>query len=331
MVRNLHYVPNAYSAQGNSGFVAGTVRVGTDYAERMNFQLGIVRRPGAAWQVASEVLSVIPPPEYAHPITAAQLVEELDDAGIARGVVLSVGYWFGNPKRQLPDSEAWAKARAENDWTVAQVGQFPDRLVALCGVNPRASYALTELERCATLPHVKGMKLHFSNSGVDVKNPAHVEKLRRFFTAANARHMALVIHARQRGAYTREHAAIIVSQLIPAAPDVSIQVAHMGSGDFAPDEASDVFVDAIASGNPVMRNVWLDMTQTVLTDGSQSAATLSHIASVLRRAGLHRILFGTDMTGPGNNPPPREHWKAIRRLRLRARSCSSSRTTSRPT
>jgi len=79
-------------------------------------------------------------------LDARQLVALLDAAGIRRAVVLSVAYQFANPNRPAVQDE-YAKVRAENDWTSEQVGQFPDRLVAFCGLNPLKDYALTELAR----------------------------------------------------------------------------------------------------------------------------------------------------------------------------------------
>jgi uncharacterized protein len=69
------------------------------------------------------------------PITAERLVAELDAAGTRVGVVLSVAYWFGNPRLAPVDNE-YAKVRAENDWTTQQARRFPDRLVPFSGVNP---------------------------------------------------------------------------------------------------------------------------------------------------------------------------------------------------
>jgi hypothetical protein len=38
-----------------------------------------------------------------------------------------------------------------------------------------------------------------------VQRPEHVERLRRFFRAANDRRLAVVAHVRQLGPYPREH------------------------------------------------------------------------------------------------------------------------------
>jgi hypothetical protein len=51
--------------------------------------------------------------QFEREITADDLIDNLDEAGIERAVVLSVGYW----------STDEAKTRAENDWTAAQVAR----------------------------------------------------------------------------------------------------------------------------------------------------------------------------------------------------------------
>jgi uncharacterized protein len=163
---------------------------------------------------------------------------------------------------------------------------------------------------------VKGIKTHFANVRVDLKNPAHVAKLKRFFEAANANRLAVVAHVRTVGQWTPELAKIVLDQVIPAAPDIPIQLAHMGSAGGEPDEATTVFADAVVKKDPRVKNLYFDITQSVLTDGSQSQEQLARMADVFRRIGLERIFFGTDMTGPGGNPPPREHWKAVRKLPL---------------
>jgi len=80
-------------------------------------------------------------------VTARDVTALLDSAGIRRAVVLSVAYIYSSPARTIADE--YAKVRADNDWTAAQAAEYPDRLVAFCGLNPLEEYALDELTRCA--------------------------------------------------------------------------------------------------------------------------------------------------------------------------------------
>jgi len=195
---------------------------------------------------------------------------------------------------------------------VSEVGRYPDRLVAFCGVNPLRTYAVREVERCAALPHVRGIKLHFGNSRVDVKNPQHVDAVRRVFAAANAHHLALAVHLWTLDkSYGAEHARIFLERVLPAAPDVTVQIAHLGgAGRYAYDDVTAVFADAIAAHDARMAHVYFDLA-TVVTE-TQSSETLSLIARRLRQIGLERILFGAD-TPILDRPTPMVAWATVRR------------------
>jgi predicted TIM-barrel fold metal-dependent hydrolase len=306
------FVPNEYWVDGSAGYIAGTVRTGDSTEDEMHFAFGLKKDSRGEWRIAVEYATNKPPLTFAEPITAEKLIGHLDDAGIQRAVVLSLAYWLGSPLREKPVENEYARVREANDWTVEQVARYPERLVAFCGVNPLKDYALEEVSRCSRLPQVRGMKLHFGNSGVDVKNPEHVEKLRRFFRAANDNRMALAVHLWTLDkSYGAEHSKLFLEQLLPEAPDVTIQIAHMaGGGRYAHDDALAVFADAITAGDPRMKNVYFDLT-TVVTD-AQPPETLALIARRLRQIGLQRILFGAD-TAVATRPPPILAWATARR------------------
>ena len=82
--------------------------------------------------------------------------------------------------------------------------------------------------------------MHFGNSGVDYHNPQHIEQLRRVFRAANGYRMPIVVHIRAsfslEAAYGRDEARVFLSELVPAAPDVVIQIAHMAGGGAPGDQ-----------------------------------------------------------------------------------------------
>jgi uncharacterized protein len=258
--------------------------------------------------------------ESVKPITADDLISLLDAAGIQRAVVLSVAYILGDPSGTPADE--YEKVKAENDWTSSQVARFPDRLVGLCSVNPLKNYALDELGRCAKDPRLRrGLKLHFANSRVDYHNPAHIERLRALFAAANTYRMAIVAHMRTsisaKIPYGAEEARIFLKEIVPAAPDVPIHIAHLaGAGGYQDpliDQALSVFVDAIQSSDPRTKNLYFDVTTVVLPITGSERLTL--IATRLRQLGLSRILYGSDAAS-GGNLPPSEGWAAFRRLPL---------------
>jgi len=246
-------------------------------------------------------------------LDAKELIAQLDDAGIRRAVVLSVAYIYGDDRRQVADEQA--KVRAENDWTAAQVGRWPQRLVGFCGLSPLRSYALEELERCARLPNMHGLKLHLGNSGVSLRNPRHVEALGAVFEAADALKLPIVVHLRARSGqpYGAEDAAIFLNKVVARAPNTVVQIAHLaGAGPGYPDyadEAMGVFVDAIKSRDPAARNLFFDVTSVATSDTTRENGAL--IARRIREVGAHRVLFGADLS-IGGNPPPAQAWEIFR-------------------
>jgi predicted TIM-barrel fold metal-dependent hydrolase len=315
VAKGIRYIPNAYGVDGASGYIAGTVQLGEPAKDVLNFLLALQKGPDGKWRIAAESATLKPPPTMQEPATAERLIEQLDDARIPRAVVLSIAYWYGSASRKAPPEEEYAKVRAENDWVIQQAARFPERLVPFCSFNPLKDYALAELARCAKHASVRGLKLHFGNSGVDVKNPQHVEQLRRVFRAANEHRLAIVAHLWiTGGSYGREHSEIFLKEVLPEAPDVTVQIAHLaGAGPgYGFDDAVAVFADAIAAGDPRTRNLYFDVATNVTDE--EPPETLALVAKRLRQLGLGRILYGSDMTVGTETPPPAASWATLRRL-----------------
>jgi predicted TIM-barrel fold metal-dependent hydrolase len=252
------------------------------------------------------------------PNSAKSLVAYLDSAGIKRALVLSVAYQYGNPSRHVENE--YEHVKAENDWTSAQVALYPDRLRAFCGVNPLAPYALDEIARCARDPRLRtGLKLHFGNSDVNVHDAAQVAQLQRVFRAANANGMAIVVHMHasvdKRRPYGRAEAVVFLEQLLPAAPDVPVQIAHLagaGAYDDSTDHAAAVFVDAIARHDPRVAHLYVDVSG--LNIDALTPERKARLARRIRQIGLDRILYGSDGAIPGHGP--REYWASFKTLPL---------------
>jgi predicted TIM-barrel fold metal-dependent hydrolase len=253
-------------------------------------------------------------------ISARNLIELLDAAGIQRALVLSMAYTWGKASR-APVANEYEHVKAENDWTAQQVSQYPDRLRAFCSFNPLKPYALEELARCSKDPQLHyGLKLHFGNSDVDLDNPNDVEKVKKVFAAANGFHMPIVVHLHtsidNQRKYGADQARVFLNQLLAAAPDVPVQIAHLagaGGYDAATDAALSVFTDAIAKHDARLKNVWFDVAVVVRPD--MSPADLQHIATRIRQIGVVRVLYGSDAA---TNPLayPKAGWAAFKRLPL---------------
>ena len=253
-------------------------------------------------------------------ITARDLIAMLDSARIQKALLLSPAYLYGSPSRHFADE--YARVRAENDWDAAQAAQYPGRLIAFCGINPLKDYALAEVERCSRDPNLKrGIKLHFGNSDVQLENPEHAAKVRKIFEAANTHGMAIVVHMRaslsRKRPYGPEQARVFLDQLVTAAPNVMIQVAHLAStgpgyDDPPADSVMDVFADAIKRHDPRMKNVWFDVASIA---NVQTPETAAKIARRIREVGVERVVYGSD-SAFGDNLRPRESWAAFRRIPL---------------
>ena len=312
------FIPQSFTAGDAVAYVTG-VAVSAEIPEtRMNFMLGLKKDQSGVWRIDTEQSTLIPPPvqpPFAQPLTADQLIRDLDETGIQRAVVLSVAYWFGGPPRPLRTwaGDEYANVRAENDWVASQVSRYPDRLVGFCGVSPLKDYAVQEVRRCAGELRMKGVKVHFRSSGVNVLNSVHLEKVRGVFQTANELGLAIVIHTNVNP-YGREQAEVFLKELLPAAPNVVVQIAHLWGGNQFVPSALTVFADAAAAGDPRTKNLYFDLTEVepAAAITSNPEKTMQEIARFIRRIGLKRILYGSDAAATSDAPPTSLRWARLR-------------------
>lgn len=238
--------------------------------------------------------------EPARATTATDLVELMDAEGIGRAVVLSIAYQFGNPNRPAIENEYHAVKR-ENDWTSEQVSQFRRRLTGFCAINPLKDYALEEIDRCADDPNLnRGLKLHFGNSDVQMDRSDHVQRLQKVFAAANHHGMAVLVHLRSSVSkgrtYGAQSARSFIDEVLPSAPNVPIQIAHLagagGYDDESVDEALTAFLDAIARGSTQMSRVLFDISGVAGMGKWMERSEL--ITARVRQLGVDRVLYGSD-------------------------------------
>jgi predicted TIM-barrel fold metal-dependent hydrolase len=240
------------------------------------------------------------------------LVAELDAAGIRKAVVLSVAYSFADERKKLVDPDGLS--RAENDWTAAQVATSGGRLIGFCSANPLRDAAVAELERCLRLPGMKGVKLHFGNAGITLRDSTHVARVARVFRLAERLKVPILVHMRARGGtdYGAEDARLFLDKLVPVAPSIEIVVAHFGgSGPGYPAQTDDVMAvfGAAAEGkDPRMRNLYFDVATIVAAETTPEEAAL--VARRARQVGVSRVLYGSDLSPPGGSI--RSGWEIFR-------------------
>jgi predicted TIM-barrel fold metal-dependent hydrolase len=233
---------------------------------------------------------------------AKALLADLDAAGIEKAVVLSVGYSFADERKKLPDPDRLT--REENDWTSAQVAASGGRLIGFCSANPLRPAALAELERCLGLPGMRGIKLHFGNAGVTLRDSSHLRRLQEVFGLAQRMRRPVLAHMRARGGanYGGEDARLFLSRVVPTAPDIEIVVAHLGySGPGYPDADSVMaaFGEAAERNDPNLRNVYFDVATDVTAESSPENVAL--VAKRIRQVGPRRVLYGSDLSPPGGS------------------------------
>lgn len=242
----------------------------------------------------------------------AALVRELDQAGIERAVVLSVGYSFADERKKLNDPDRLT--REENDWTSAEVVKNAPRLIGFCSANPLRDAALTELERCLHLPGMKGIKLHFGNAGISLRNADHLARIQRVFSLAQRLRVPVLVHMRARGgtSYGEEDARLFIEKVIPKSPDIDIIVAHFGgAGPGYPDQADSVMAVFAAAARVFDRrlyHVYFDVATIVTQESTPADGTL--VAKRIREVGADRVLYGSDLSPPGGSI--RAGWEIFR-------------------
>ena len=118
--------------------------------------------------------------------------------------------------------------------------------------------------------------------------------------------------------YGLQHARVFLGDILPAAPDVVVQVAHFGGTgpgweDPQARTVAGILAEAVMKKAPGTGNLYFDVAS--LAHPSNSAVANADLVRMIRQVGVERVLYGSD-SAAGDNLAPREAWAAFKALPL---------------
>ena len=239
-------------------------------------------------------------PAFTTPYVIPDLLAEMDAADVDRAWLMSTGYLAQSPMMVPARPDAAELLHAANAFTVAQARAHPDRIAAFIGVNPLTDAALSEIAHWRGDPYAAGVKLHLTNSDVDLRDPDHVQRLSGVFRAAAEADMAIMIHMRTRAEdYGGQDVRIFLEQVLPHAGELPVVLAHSGGWgglDANTWDALEAFAEE--RGSVARANLWFDLAQVL--DADTSAQDLARLAELMRRIGVERFVAGSDWPFSGD-------------------------------
>lgn len=241
-------------------------------------------------------------PAFVEPLTAEDLLADMDEAGVQTAWMMSTAYLAESPMMVPPLPDAAARVHDANAFTVATAKAHPGRLVAFISVNPLTADALAEIQAWKGEPYAKGLKLHLTNSGVDLRDPDHVRRLAAVFDAASDAGLTIMIHMRTRAEdYGARDVRIFVEQVLPHARSVPVVIAHSGGWgglDANTWDAMEAFRNVLAEHPDTAPNFFFDLAQVF--DAETSQDDRARLVQIMRGIGVERFVPGSDwpFSGP---------------------------------
>ncbi|MNS10502.1 Amidohydrolase [compost metagenome] len=242
------------------------------------------------------------PEVFTRPLTVDDLLTDMDAAGVRRAFLMSTAYLAESPMMVPARPDAPDLIRAANDFTVDLARSHPDRLSAFIGVNPLTPTAMSEIARWAEEPFAAGVKLHLTNSDVDLRDPVDVAALAGVFRAASAHGKIIMIHMRTRAEdYGAQDVRIFLEQVLPQAQGAPVMIAHSGGWGGLDDNtwaAMTAFADVLEQNPAAGRGLSFDLAQVF--DAGTSDGNLARLVALMRRIGIERFVTGSDwpFSGP---------------------------------
>ncbi len=222
-------------------------------------------------------------------------IKRMDEAGIDKSVILHLDYG-------LLFGEGDMSIEAQNKYVSDVVGNYPDRLIWFCGIDPRRSNSLELLDTCVNEWGASGIKMYPTTGFLPADKAAYP-----FYERAAEWKIPVMFHmGPEDPPFHNEgnaHPATLLKVLVDF-PELTVISAHL---------AFDYWRDLIALGK---------VTDNILCDFSawQDIAkvrypTFCHVLRMfLDEFGADRVMFGTDAPILEESVSSREWVEMIRNL-----------------
>jgi uncharacterized protein len=203
-------------------------------------------------------------------ITAEDLVHSMDESGVDKSVT------FGFPWKRD------AYFQKNNDYIIASVNRFPDRLIGLCCVDMYSPMAVKEVERCLDAGLSGVGELAFYQSGIE---PEALELLEPVMVLCREKDVPVMIHTNEPVGHPypgkTPNTLSQIYELAKTFPDNKIILAHWGGGIF-------FYTLLKKEVKEALQNIYYDTAASPFLYSSDIYQTAKSLA------GLDKILLGTD-------------------------------------
>jgi len=233
----------------------------------------VARRTGIAPEKIMRNLEEHPSLYEAPP---GNLIKDMDEAGIDKSVLLTDDFGLapGLSKPKVSIEEI-------NKGIADAADQYPDRLIAFAGVDPRRKNAVEILEKGVQEWGMKGLKL-YPPCGFYPNDPV----VTPLWEKANELGIPVTVHSgptfpQLKMKYSQP---VYLEDVLVRYPDLNIIIAHLGGG---------IWAEEVMALRQMRDNVYADISGwqgMVYTDREYTIQRLVHVYSSLRS----KCLFGSD-------------------------------------
>jgi predicted TIM-barrel fold metal-dependent hydrolase len=230
--------------------------------------------------------------------TGADAIAAFEEVGAKKGVVLSMAYMFGAPSVADQHYDVARMTRAENEYVAEQITAHPGQLVGFFGVDPLSSNALDEVRYWARDGRLKGLKMHFANSEVNLRDPAQVKQIAAVVALAGKNRLPMNFHLSTGEKFGAEDTNIFIRDILSGDGGAWVQLSHAGGFGGSDDlmfNVLRVFAAHIARHDPATRHVVFDLASVV--SAKTTARQAADLVELMRKIGLSRFVVGSDYDG----------------------------------